>query len=405
MFVWFRAVQLCFVVLTLLVFSPIAGANTINAASCSQGDVQSAVNSAVNGDRVLVPAGTCNWSTDVSVPSSKRLTLEGAGIDVTTINDTGGDLDINQSGSRVTGFTFECLSIEIDGDYWRIDHNKLTCGSFTTSVEVIGSQLTDNPKGLVDNNEFINTRVLVRGFPANIAVEMWGSTQWYEPLALGTDEAVYVEANTFTFNVFGNAIDCNQGGRYVFRYNTVTDVYLEAHSVQGEHRACRKWEIYENVIQQINRAMWVPMFLRGGTGVVFNNTLTGTWTSPTITVDNVRSFDDRGGDVGQCDGSSPWDGNNEPNGYPCRDQIGRSTDAWLWTSQNPYPPQELDPLYTWNNTHGGNSVVINPVNGSAIHIVQGRDYFNGVQKPGYTPYPYPWSLPAPAAPTNVRITR
>ena len=64
-------------------------------------------------------------------------------------------------------------------------------------------------------------------------------------------------------------------GRYVFRHNTVTDMYLEAHSIQGTVRACRKWEIYENTITKANFDVYRPMFLRGGTGVVFNNTVKG----------------------------------------------------------------------------------------------------------------------------------
>ncbi len=91
-------------------------------------------------------------------------------------------------------------------------------------------------------------------------------------------------------------------------YNMLNDIYVEAHSVQGNNRAARSWEIYNNTFNQVSKAMWVPMFLRGGTGVVFNNTITGTWNTAGIALDNVRDCETR--EVsGRCDGSSPWDGN------------------------------------------------------------------------------------------------
>jgi hypothetical protein len=202
----------------------------------------------------------------------------------------------------------------------------------------------------------------------------------------------------------------------VFRYNTVNDALVEAHSLQGNHRATRKWEIYNNTFNQVKQAMWVPMFIRGGTGVIFNNVVTGTWTNPNIAIDNVRSCESRSVS-GICNGSSSWDGNeSDQAGYPCRDQIGRSTDQWLWTSSNPYPPQALDPAYAWNNKHGSEDVVFYHHNcdTNKSHIKVGRDIFTGIQKPGYTPYTYPHPLRAsdasepepakPSAPTGLKVS-
>ena len=223
------------------------------------------------------------------------------------------------------------------------------------------------------------------------------NTMWAQPLNLGGANAVYVEDNVFSATQHSNAIDANYGGAYVFRYNTVTDTYIEAHSLQGDHRATRRWEIYNNTFRQVSRGMWTPVFLRGGTGVVFNNTVTGTWGSPTITIDNVRTKETRG-KAGKCDGKSQWDGNQEPNGYPCRDQLGRSTDAWLWTSSRPYPPQQLDPAYFWNNKYSGTALGVYIHNDAGIHIKAGRDFLNDTKKPGYMPYP----LPSP--PQTKRVT-
>jgi len=61
-------------------------AATITAASCSRNDVGTAVNSAANGDTVVIPPGDCIWATNLKI-SSKYLTLQGAGIDKTIIRD------------------------------------------------------------------------------------------------------------------------------------------------------------------------------------------------------------------------------------------------------------------------------------------------------------------------------
>lgn len=50
---------------------------TINAVSCSQADVQNALNSAASGDTISVPAGNCAWAAGISF--SKGIKLCGAG--------------------------------------------------------------------------------------------------------------------------------------------------------------------------------------------------------------------------------------------------------------------------------------------------------------------------------------
>jgi hypothetical protein len=211
-------------------------------------------------------------------------------------------------------------------------------------------------------------------------------------------------------------MDANRGGRYVFRYNVVNNSNTEAHSVQGNHRATRSWEIYNN---QFNRALaggqWVAMGQRGGTGVIFDNTITGAYTHA-IVFDNVRSFTNLSFPPGPCDGNSSWDGNEVPpnNGWPCRDQFGRSTDEWLF-DQAPFPPQASEPTYLWNNTHDGqpaepyihNCVDTVVPGGSCTHIQENRDYFLAV-RPGYAPFTYPHPLreqavALPAPPRNLGV--
>jgi len=402
----------------ILLLASVAQSTIINAESCSQTHVQAAITSANTGDTVIIPTGTSTWTSAVIIPDTKKITLQGAGSNSTiiTVNITSGEaLKAGFSKSRITGICFylpnATTAINIRGTEWRIDHCKFdNPGTSGLCTGVFANGTSPYPKnilnGLVDNCEFINSRVLVCGDLALLAHEIWA-----QPLGLGTASAVYVEDCIITFTVFGNAIDANYGGSYVFRYNTVNDTSIDCHSLQSNSRGTRKWEIYNNTINQMKRTMWVPMFIRGGTGVIFNNVITGTWSTPKIAIDNVRSCQSR--DVcGICDGSSPWDGNESgQKGYPCRDQIGRSTDQWLWTASKPYPPQALDPVYAWNNKHGVNDVTfyLHNCSQNAFHIQEGRDYYINVIKPGYTPYTYPHPLRGsdrgkPAPPAELKIS-
>lgn len=409
-----RRSLLCVATITIL-WASSAVAATIQAASCSQTDVQSAINRAVTGDVVVIPAGNCTWTdtytwkAPVFISSSTKISLQGAGMDATIIkrSPVGPALSLGLSGSRVTAIQFVDGWISADGDGWRVHNCQFYSEMFTEGVLVQGTREGNHPTGLIDHCIFHNTRVAVQGGPTMLSHGIWA-----KPLQLGTGEnVVYVEDNVFTATVYANAIDANYGGRYVFRYNTVNDYWVEAHSVQGNTRATRSWEIYNNTFNQKNRSMWVPFRLRSGTGVIFNNTMTGTWTWPAIVLDNRRSCENLG-DGGFCNGSSPWDGNQSGgNGYPCRDQIGRSTDQWLWTSINPYPPQALEPAYSWNNKYGSNSVNFGIYNGCAntfVHIKSGRDFYDNTPKAGYVPYTYPhpltqsWGtdIPTPTATTT-----
>ena len=85
-----------------------AEASIINAASVSQADVSAAINSAANGDTVVIPAGTSTWTTGISV-SGKAIKIQGAGsgriigrtLTSTTVG-TGSKTFTTQSGLSIT---------------------------------------------------------------------------------------------------------------------------------------------------------------------------------------------------------------------------------------------------------------------------------------------------------------
>jgi hypothetical protein len=400
--------QLCLVMALVCFMATPAVAATINATSCSSSAVQSAIDSANTGDTVQIPAGACIWTTTVTIPSSKRITIAGAGMDATVITRAPAGVAINMttSGSRVSGLGFVAGGMLVDGDDWRVDHTKVTSASaFFDAVFARGDRPGTHPRGVVDHNVFINARVVIIGDAALAAHALWAQPS---PL-LGSPQRVFVEDNTFVGTLWTHAIDTNYGGSFVFRHNTLTNMYIEAHSLQGG-RATRSWEIYNNMLNAPRAdLMWAPLFIRGGTGVIYNNSVLGAWGQPALILDNVRSFSS-GYDYGVCNGSSPADGNQLSNGWPCRDQIGRGSDTALWTTQRPFPPQSAEPAYFWNNAApGGGPLAVYIHNNSDPWIVEGRDYHNNVPRPEYTPFTYPHPLVSgttpgpPAAPTGLNV--
>jgi hypothetical protein len=358
-------------------------------------NAQAAVNAAKTGDTVVLNQGILRWNGTLYIPDTKKITLQGQGIGKTIVVSTSTTelINLGRSGSRITGFEFKfdntCgCGIIAGSDSWRIDHCRFDFSGTTTidGVRAVGSS-SDNhhPVGLVYNCEFLNARVSVYGED-----DIMAHRRWSEPLKLGADIAVFVEDCMFSNTA--NAIDCHYGGRYVFRYNTLEDSNIASHSVDGTNRAGRSWEIYNNQIIQNAKKMFTPFYLRGGTGVVFNNLITGVWDFPNITIDNARSFTPCG-EGGLADGTSLWDGNTQGGqGYPARDQIGRSTDEWLWTTTKPYPPQALEAAYCWNNMHNGTPILFFVYNGCGIHIKENRDYYNNISRTGYVPFVYPHPL-------------
>lgn len=367
----------------------------------SLSDCQSKVTAASNGDIITIPAGSFTWASELII-DSKNITIQGEGKASTTLIPSAGHNTIRMSGdtqaSRITGITFSLPDADVGGVIVTGGHDfRIDDCAFTSTVWKVGVAIqgagTLHPYGVINANEFNNTRVMVIGTYSDL-----GFGPWLTDLNLGTDEALYVENNKFNFTVYGNALDANEGGKTVIRYNTLTDTYIEQHSVQGDHRGTRKWEIYNNHIVRTS-ANVDPLRIRAGTGVIFNNKFIG-WVSPSVVFDNVRSYETRGTYALQCNGLSPWDGNTaNEEGWPCRDQIGRSTDSGAWAvDDNPVPSQASDPAYVWGNVQGGTTVGVRIGNSCENWIQEDRDYFLS-EKAGYTPFECPHPL---VDPTNAQ---
>jgi hypothetical protein len=388
----------------------VEGGTVVPAMSCSQQDVQAAIDAAADGDTVRVPEGECTWSsTDclsvgnmcASVWLNKSVILQGAGIDLTIIRSaTDGVwntpallLGASRSISpRVTGFTFDGdggdtgIIRSQEGAYgFRIDHNKFV------SYPGRGLSTRDDSRGVIDHNTFLNV--------ANEYIEILGdgAASWTEPFQniFGTGRAVFIEDNTWSYDSSftengANAVDSNDGGRHVFRHNRVdswnNSQPIEAHGACAFEAGTRSFEIYENEFNILDSTYtaWNALRFRSGEGVVHSNVFTGRWGGSAIRVDEDRLVD----------------------GMTCDETI---YSPMLCTHVDPMDPAtwemsdrpclfQVHNLFVWNNDATDPPLdVVMTTEGAEQYLVADRDYF--LREPsldldgfGYSPYMYPHPL-------------
>lgn len=436
--------------LTLAIdISPIKAA-TISANSCSYADVRAAVDRAVNGDTVLIPAGTCSWTSNLTI-SNKYFTLQGAGIDKTVIIDNlvKGNYPIipqplvwntiNGGLTRMTGITWQggttvdpvpnkgTVVFQGQSQQLRIDHCKFV-PTKTSAMFFYGGQF-----GVVDHNVFNLSNNAGYGFynfhfDWTVPGSNYGDYSWAGADTLGTDKAMFFEDNVFTNDKtkwpFNFAFDGWGGGRIVIRRNSFSATTMGSHGTEsgGRWRGLRQFEIYDNTMNwNMGGQGFESWFdIRSGIGVIFNNAATITNPSNGLgTVAYLKIFRTSApySPWGQCNGSSPWDGNTSPPGYPCLDQVGWAggdlirndppTNTVLGGAK--WPRQVLKGVYIWNNTING--VISDALSQQPTYTKAGREYFNRTPKPGYVPFTYPHPLvtasgstnAAPAAPKNLTV--
>ncbi len=410
------------------------------AASCSASDVQAAVDAAVDGDTILIPAcSDTSWSsTDNPVLvdcTSRSLTIKGTGQGQTIIYNGRFDL-LDLAGAdgktcRATGITLAGqggFRVFGDSKSWRIDHiyfdhvgpkgiRAIKVIPRTPQEIIPLAGYTGYTKGLVDHCVFDNLTAIAVHISGN---ESGGNYEWSRPLNLGTDDAVYIEDNTFkndSYFVDNPVTDCDAGGAFVFRHNNVTNNYSEMHdAIETNFRGCRKWEYYDNLFTNTDPSMFWNLHLRSGSGVVFNNNFTGPLSGAPIYMVLNRA---------QITGETPWsslcsatsgsaylgifgypetcsggadcaniDGpSSDPDGYPCRDQIG-------WTGG---VIQTSAPALFWNNIYNDNPTEPhNLYDQETRYYTKGTDYCSNASASmpvscntittTYAPYMYPHPL-------------
>jgi hypothetical protein len=295
--------KILFGLLLSALFSARVQANTINALSCSSSNVQTALNSSTNGDTVVVPSGSCGWTTQVVV--STGVTLQGQTVctgsgnpsvgsmsctDSTTIAmNSGGSLYVPVPSGQlasISGFTFVLnvqsnAVVNLHGNHtqvgYRFHHNHIQMPA--SSVVAIFAY---NGYGLIDHNYFQDMGSSgTSGTPINFGGDYatYGYQDWNDPTQLGSNQAIYVEDNYYTTSRINTEgfFDAHYGAKLVVRYNTIV-----GNEMGGWHgsdsgfpqRSVLLGEIYGNSITNASGTFGI-MNSRGGSLLFWNNAVLG----------------------------------------------------------------------------------------------------------------------------------
>jgi hypothetical protein len=295
---------------------------------------------AIDGDTINIPAGTCTWASQLSV--TKGISIIGAGSSSTIIQDgyAGGTLFSIRLGSSSQTFRLSGISLSPGGagpganpslasivgtcdantcSHIRLDHISSTGWVDGTNFHsfLMGA---DAVFGVIDHwtviynsgGEFIGlAQNSFRGVGAN------GDNSWAQPDFYGTDNFIYIEDSSFTSTASqGMAITdtdiAGGGGRFVGRFNTMHNANYQTHGSEssGRGRSGRVYEIYNNNLTLDSGADNTFMGWRGGTGLFFNNTKSGAgnmYLGASLT--NYREGNSFW-PWGTCNGQGPYDQND-----------------------------------------------------------------------------------------------
>lgn len=291
-------------------------AATINAASSSLTAVQTAVNSAKDGDTVIVPAGTSAWTSTLMI--MKGITLQGqtvvAGAGTANPTTTDGTVIIDDVALNSTG-TYDIINITAaQNQHFRITGFTFRKGSRTVgsakggAVHVMGVVHGSSGSGSlrIDHCLFdllANIGVFVNAWATNMVVDhcvgnwthgahsatinngsgwnggdTFGNSSWADNSYLGSENFVFFEDNTVNNTAPAQTtgtIDAQNGARYVVRHCYFVNCAPNTHGTEtgGRVRGIRLHEWYQNTIK-FTYAGTLGM-VRSGTGVSWGNTLLG----------------------------------------------------------------------------------------------------------------------------------
>lgn len=361
--------------------------------------------SITTGATVTLAAGTHTANASITVPSAKKITIQGAGttcpISCTTIvnSNVTNLFNLQTSGSRITRFEMRfdnvCSGwgqgggsiITASHTGWRVDHNKTSCSISGNKADFVyySNRGCYAPScalgGLIDSNNLTGAATFYAEGTSN-AISQNNLAAMAVPFTYGDNNAVYIEDNVHTINgIFGHLFDKSYGGAYVLRFNEInkngeTGSAIEGHGLQhaAQTRGALRGEVYWNTGTITGTNGTSPGYFRSAAFIAFGNRMTTAGTAVnTIRFDHRRS---PGGDGSPtCDGNQPYDSNEGPTAAPgwlCRDQIGAGYDSTPYDGSLPFPAQTKMPAYTWDN--GSTTVYV--VSGHTDIIKENRDWYN-----------------------------
>ena len=389
------------------------------ATTCGVADVQTAINSAANGDTVIVPNGSCTWTSGIT--TTKLLTIQGASTSGVTITHGAGSAALLAmtlgAASRITIANLRFMPGTGTGVYIELTGTGLAPLMHDCYFNIPNFQLQHAVHwhvtgGVIWNTTFESTNnlsgecggAMVGSDSGSLVVK--SNKPWTDASTMGTldtngDQNLYIEDSTFS-NV-GQIPDVDDNGRVVIRHTSIIGSSGLTHGTTGPYGG-RHVEYYDNTFSypNTNRPMNRWFWGRAGTMVITGNTVAalvgacyGTKDSWTFVVENAKRSD---GNHGCC------------TGWQCYHQPGSGSDGTsghsnLSAGQTPYDTYQIsDPIYIWNNTGtGASNLGLNDGDPdqcqtgytTANFFQSGRDYFlNAGAKPGWTRYAYPHPLRA-----------
>lgn len=278
--------------LAILLVPAAARAATYTAASCSSSDFSTAIASATDGDTVQGPAdgGNASWTSNVTVTKGITLNFNGC-----SISPNGYHLYIaadTVASTTVTGLT--CTGCAYSGGtdapiQFQTSHSPYsmpfrfynnTLSGSGTFIFIDGSQNWDAGAnnlgpGLIDHNSFTASA----GADEIIHILGCGSGTacWTPDVTPGSENMIVVENNVFTETSTtypAAAEEAYYGAVFAWRYNQMHYAGNDIHGYNGTDYAGRWAEIYNNTYYG-SSGTDCCIYMRGGSGVYFNNTLIG----------------------------------------------------------------------------------------------------------------------------------
>ncbi len=364
--------------LLLLLFSPalatLAHAGTYTAASCNYSDVNAVINgpthSAVNGDVIKIPAGTCTWTNSLSIGAGITVTgsgtpntgasTTGAGTPTTVIVDNAGsnapliqvsnisygqtaalsllDIEPNSGGTALwspislsgTCTSNGCPNVRVNNVVFGLTTQWNEGGNGSSADWMIR---TDNVVGVIDHCTLPNgsqVELLNANLSAYLGVGGNGDNSWAQPDSFGGQNVLYMENNLVYTNQSVNDCDTAPAGgavggcRVAGRFNKVYPengffVAFMVHGLDtdGRPQGGRQIEAYGNTINCLINGGCAggAAAFRSGTGYVFGNTLFADYASSGGFYNNIAGITVyrtvlNASTWGACGGSSAWDTND-----------------------------------------------------------------------------------------------
>jgi hypothetical protein len=399
---------------------------TYTCANATQTEVQYWIDYASNGDTVQIPANTYDAWTSITI--NKAITLKGtstaapanpakgAGVSTTIIGVTGASnsfvITKQAAGSVVIRDLYMETSSGGAGNKPILVEGSWTAYPvifFNNNIATSGKTLVECtvPGGTIWSHNTLDGDHNTGPMTVKDATDSHGS--WTTNSTMGSDDTTGLNNHYFEDNIvtgMSNGIfDADDGCRIVSRYNDLTHGFMNSHGRDTSAYGLRHFELYENTYSNgdqfgdttgcnppsydqcrvnIPQAIWI----RGGTGVVYNNDITfgpGNFGTCYVVRINARAY-----------------------GQPTLSAIGKTCATIAYPEANQpgqgwlNGAQITDPIYFWGNTGSWTNAESDDFgngwndcsNPWSTFFQWGRDAFNpgltgGTAKPGYTAYTYP----------------